>query len=131
MNMKVAQSCPTLCNPMGYIMCIVHGMLQTRILEWVTFPSSGDLPDSGIESRSPALHTDSLSAKPQGKPKNTGVGSPSLIQQIFSTQKSTRGLLLYRQILYQLSYQGSPKLIIIFSLYFNVCHICYFVNSFP
>ena len=29
---KVAQSCPTLCNPMD---SIVHGILQTRILEWV------------------------------------------------------------------------------------------------
>ena len=34
---KVAQSCPTLCNPMGYI---VHGILQTRILEWVAIPFS-------------------------------------------------------------------------------------------
>ena len=29
---KVAQSCPTLCNPMDYT---VHGILQTRILERV------------------------------------------------------------------------------------------------
>ena len=34
---KVAQSCPTFCNPMDYI---VHGILQARILEWVTFPFS-------------------------------------------------------------------------------------------
>ena len=33
----------------------VHGILQARILEWVPFPSPGDLPDSGIESESPAL----------------------------------------------------------------------------
>ena len=31
--MKVAQLCLSLCNPMG---CIVHGILQARILEWVT-----------------------------------------------------------------------------------------------
>ena len=35
--MKVAQSCPTLCNPMDYT---VHGILQPRILEWVAFPFS-------------------------------------------------------------------------------------------
>ena len=35
--MKVAQSCPTLCNPMDYT---VHGILQARILEWVAFPFS-------------------------------------------------------------------------------------------
>jgi len=39
------------------------------------FPSPGDLPNPGIEPRSPSLQADSLSAEPQGKPKNTGVGS--------------------------------------------------------
>ena len=34
---KVTQSCPTLFNPMN---CIVHGILQARILEWVAFPFS-------------------------------------------------------------------------------------------
>ena len=34
---KVAQSCPTLCNLMDYT---VHGILQARILEWVVFPFS-------------------------------------------------------------------------------------------
>ena len=40
---------------------------------------------------------------------NTKVGSLSLLQGIFLTQESNRGLLHCRQILYQLSYQGSPK----------------------
>ena len=35
--LKVAQSCPTLCDPMGYT---VHGILQARMLEWVAFPFS-------------------------------------------------------------------------------------------
>ena len=34
---KVAQSCPTLCDLMDYT---VHGILQARVLEWVAFPSS-------------------------------------------------------------------------------------------
>ena len=33
----------------------VHGISQERILEWITFPSPGDLPNPGIESVSPAL----------------------------------------------------------------------------
>ena len=37
MNVKVAQSCPTLCNPMDYT---VYGILQARILEWLAFPFS-------------------------------------------------------------------------------------------
>ena len=44
------------------------------------------------------------SAEPQGKPKNTGVGS--LLQCMFPTQELNRSLLHCRQIL-QLSYQGS------------------------
>ena len=40
--------------------------------------------------------------------QNTGVGSLSLLQQIFPTEESNWGLLYCRQILYQLSYQGSP-----------------------
>ena len=47
----------------------VHGMLQVRILEWVAFPPPGDLPDPGIELRSPALQADALPSEPPGKPK--------------------------------------------------------------
>ena len=36
-EVKVAQSCLTLCDPMDYT---VHGILQTRILEWVAIPFS-------------------------------------------------------------------------------------------
>ena len=71
------------------------------------FPSLGDLPNPGIEPRSPMLQVDSLPAEPQGKPKNTGVGSLSLLQQIFPIQELNWGLLHCRQILNQLSYQGS------------------------
>ena len=65
-----AQSCSTLCDPMD---CSppgssVHEILQARILEWVAMPSSRDLPDPGIEPRSPALQADSLLSEPPGKP---------------------------------------------------------------
>ena len=83
--MKVAQSCSNL-----------------------SFPSPGDLPNPGIEPGSPALQADSLPAEPPGKPKNTGVGSLSLLQPICSTQELNQGLLHCRQILNQLSYQGNP-----------------------
>ena len=73
------------------------------------------LPDQGSNlhllhwkgPRSPALQVDSLPAELQGKPKNTGVGSLSLLQWIFLTQESNQGLLHCRQILYQLSYEES------------------------
>ena len=43
LKVKVAQLCPTLCDPMDHA---VHGILQARILE--PFPSPGDLPNPGI-----------------------------------------------------------------------------------
>ena len=55
------------------------------------FPSPGDLPNPEIKPRSPAFHADSLPAEPQGKPKNTGVGSLSLLQKIFLIQELNRG----------------------------------------
>ena len=72
------------------------------------FPSPGDLPNPWIKPRSPTLQADSLPAEPQGKPKNTGVGSLFLLQGIFLTQELNRGLLHGRWILYHLSYEGSP-----------------------
>ena len=61
-NVLVAQSCPTLYDPMG---CSppgssVHAILQARILQWVAIPFSRDLPDPGIEPGSPALQADSI-----------------------------------------------------------------------
>ena len=53
------------------------------------FPSPGDLPNPGL------LHCRwiLLPAEPQGKLKNTGVGSLSLLQQILLTQEWNPGLL--------------------------------------
>ena len=55
------------------------------------FPSLGDLPNPGIEPRSPTLQADSSPAEPEGKPKNTRVGSLSLLQGIFRTQEWNPG----------------------------------------
>ena len=59
-KVKVAQSCPTVCNPMDYT---VRGILQARILEWVAYPFPVDLPNPGIEPGSPALQANSLTAE--------------------------------------------------------------------
>ena len=65
----VAQSCPTPCDPID---CSppgssVLGISQARILEWVTMPPPGDLPDPGIEPGSPALQADSLPSESPGE----------------------------------------------------------------
>ena len=80
-KVKVAQLCLTLWDPMGYT---VHGILQARMLEWVAFPFFR----GSSKPRSPASQVDSLPAEPQRKPKNTGVGSLSLLQRLFPTQES-------------------------------------------
>ena len=48
--------------------------------------------------------------------QNTGAGSLSLLQGIFLTQGLNRGLLHCRRILYQLSYEGSPKWVLLLLL---------------
>ena len=60
-----AQSCPTLCNPMDYT---VLGILQARMLEWVGFPSPGDLSSPGIKLRSPTLQAILYQPSHQGSP---------------------------------------------------------------
>ena len=98
---KVAQSCPDSLWPL-YSPWNSPG----RILEWVAFPFSRR-SSQPRDWRSLTLQADSLPAEPQGKPRNTGVGSLSLLQQIFPTQEGNRCLLHCRRILYQLSCQGS------------------------
>ena len=68
----------TLCNPMNYSPAgsSVQGILQTRILKWVTMPSSRDLPDSGIKPELVHLlhwQAGSLPLVPPGKPMEQGV----------------------------------------------------------
>ena len=64
-EVKVAQSCLTLCDPMDYT---VRGILQARILEWVAFPFSRGSSQPRIEPRSPTLQAGSLPAEQRGKP---------------------------------------------------------------
>ena len=50
------------------------------------------------------------SSEPSGKPKKTGVGILSLLQQIFLTHELSQGFLYCKWIFfYQLCYQGSPN----------------------
>ena len=47
-KVRVAQSCPVLCNPIDYT---VRGILQARILEWVAFPlEKGMATHSSLEN---------------------------------------------------------------------------------
>ena len=70
MKVKITQLYLTLCDRMDYT---VRGILQAKILEWrntgYPFPSPGDLPNPGIEPKSPTLQADSLPAEPQRSPR--------------------------------------------------------------
>ena len=46
------------------------GFSRQEYWSGLPFPSPGDLPDPGIEPRSPALQADTLTYEPPGKPKN-------------------------------------------------------------
>ena len=67
---EVAQSRPTLCDPWT----VAHqappsmGFSRQEHLSGLPFPSPGDLPDPGIEPRSPTLQADALTSAPPGKP---------------------------------------------------------------
>ena len=107
MYVKVAQLCPTLCDLMDYSLpgFSVHGILQARILEWVAIPFSSRSSQPGDQTQVSPLQVNSLLLEPPGKPKNTGVGSLSLLQRIFPNQELNCSLLHCRRILYQLNYK--------------------------
>ena len=68
---EVAQSCPTLCDPVDCIALqapLSMGFSRQEYWSGLPFPSPRDLPDPGIEPRSPALQADALTSEPPGKP---------------------------------------------------------------
>ena len=89
---------PDSCNSTDHT---VHGILQARMPEWVPISFSRGSSQPRDQTQVPCIA--GRPAEPQRKPKNTGVGSLSLLQRIFPTQESNQGLLHCRWILYQLS----------------------------
>ena len=74
---EVAQSCPTLCS----LWTVAHqappsmGFSRQEYWSGLPFPSPGNLPDPGIEPRSPTLQADTLTCASPGKPLNTRIQS--------------------------------------------------------
>ena len=80
---------------------------------WVSWNCWNKLPKTSWKSESRSVMSDTLWPhelyRPWNSPgQNAGVGSHSLLQEIFPTQGSNPGLLHCRQILFQLSHRGSP-----------------------
>ena len=85
----VAKSCLTLVTPMDCSLpdSSVHGIPQSRILEWVAISSSRGSSPPGIKRTSPKLQADSLPLAPPGKPRLCE--SRGKIEELFSlTAKS-------------------------------------------
>ena len=101
--------CLALCNPMDYSppCSSVHGILLARILECVAIPFSTGSSWPRDWTQVSRIVGRFFTIWAAGKPRNTGMGSLSFLQRFFPTQESNQSLLHYRQILYQLSYQGS------------------------
>ena len=81
-SVLVTQLCPTLCNPL----CSPPGSMEFSRREYwsgLPLPSPGDLPNPGIELRSPALQDDSLPSEPPGKPGILLYGLQSAFVSIF------------------------------------------------
>ena len=67
---EVAQSCPTLCDPMdggAFQPPPSMGFSKQEYWSGLPFPFPGDLPNPGIEPRSPVLWADSLLSETPGK----------------------------------------------------------------
>ena len=90
----------------------VHEILQARILEWVAFPFSRG--SSQPRDKTQVSHTAGgffLPAEPQGKPKNTGVGSLFRLQGIFPDPGIEPGYPALQADSLS-SYQGSPDTVL-------------------
>ena len=84
------------------------GFSQKEYWSGLPCPPLGELPNPGIEPRSPTLQADSSLTEPPRKLRETEMGTLSLLQGIFLTQGLNPGLPHCRQTLYHLSHQGSP-----------------------
>ena len=110
---KLLQSCLTLCDPIDCSppASCPWGFSRQEYLSGLPCPSPGDIPNPGIEPRSPALLTDSLpSESPAGKPKNTRVGRLSLLQENFQTQELNHGLLHWQAGSWSLAPPWKPQI---------------------
>ena len=63
---EVAQSCPTLCDPwtVAHQAPLSMGLSRQEYWSGLPSPSPGDLPNPGIEPRSPALQAGALTSEP-------------------------------------------------------------------
>ena len=92
----------------GYQAPLSMGILQARILEWVAMPSSRGSSQPQDRTEVSCITGGYFTIWATREAQEYWVGSLSFLQGIFLTQELSWDRLHCRQILYQLSYQGSP-----------------------
>ena len=109
--------CLTLCHPMdcGLQGFSVHGILQTRILEWIAMPFSRDLPDPGVEPGSPALQADSTIWTTREALINSNRQAPDLKIQSAGNRKNHH---------HKWKITARGNLIILFQVLFSYSFVC-------
>ena len=81
---KSYQSCPTLCDHIDSTQQapLFLGFSRQEYWSGLPFPSPGDLPNPGIEPRSPALHADSLPTKSILKEISPGISLEGMMLKL-------------------------------------------------
>ena len=87
LKVKVTQLCQTLCDSMDYT---VHGILQARVLEWVTFLISRGSSQPRDRTQVSCIAGRFFTSWTTREPKNTGMGSLSLSSRSSPARNWTR-----------------------------------------
>ena len=100
---EVAQSCPTLCDSWTVAHQAPPSMGFSRQEYWsgLPFPSPGDLPDPGIEPRSPKLQADALTSAPPGKPMSNVDSTIKNIDITFQTNVCLVKAMVFPVVMYR------------------------------
>ena len=90
---EVSQLCLPLCNPIDSNLQIfpLMGFSRQEYQGGLPFPSPEDLPEPGIEARSPTLQADILPSEQLGKPKEMGISDhlTFLLRNLYAGQEAT------------------------------------------
>ena len=108
--MPKSESCSVVSNFWDTLDSTAREILQARILEWITFPFSRGSFQPRDQTQVCHIAGGFFTSWAIGKPKNTRVGSLSLLQWIVPTKESNWGLLHCRRILYQMSYRVNSEI---------------------
>ena len=98
-----------------------HGLIQISSAVYILYVCGGLVAKSCLTFATPGLKAARLHCLWDSSGKNTGVGCHFLLQRIFLTIGTKPGLLHCRQILYRLSYEGSPHIVFVYALVNILC----------